>query len=167
MSRSLAPFPAKKRCAGRCARVLPLNYFHHDAEADDGRQSYCPECKAHNTREARWLKYYGLRAGRAQRCLEIQNNACPLCGGALDFDVKRGVLRKWSLHVDHDHETGEVRGLLHMQCNISPPAGVLTSARWLEYCGNPPMREAHGGMPLIAPVSGLGEAQLDLAIDSA
>lgn len=160
------PLPAKKKCAGRCARVLPLTAFNIDNEAADNRQSYCSECKADSTREARWLRQYGLLPGRAQACLELQENCCPICGTSLDFEVKRGALRKWTLHVDHDHDTGEVRGLVHMQCNISPPAGAEASARWLKYCTSPPMREAYGGVPLIAPVSGLGEAQLDLAFEA-
>ena len=144
-----------------------MTAFNLDEAAEDGRQSYCPECKADNTREARWLRFYGLRPGRAQACLELQHNTCPLCGGHLDFEVKRGALRKWTLHIDHDHDTGEVRGLLHSLCNMSPPPNALASARWLEYCLNPPMRQAHGGVPLIAPITGLGEAQLDLALEGA
>jgi hypothetical protein len=156
------PHVAARRCRGRCNRILPLAAYHRDNEALDGRQAYCPQCKADSTREAAWLRNYGLRPGRAQRCLELQTNLCPLCDTALDFEVKHGLHRKWTLCVDHDHDTGEVRGLVHSICNLSPPPNGHASKRWAAYCDEPPMRAAHNGVPLIAPISGQGNAQLEL-----
>jgi len=42
--------------------------------------------------------------------LEKQNNKCYICGKENLIDSKR-------LHVDHDHTTGKVRGLLCSRCN--------------------------------------------------
>ncbi|MFN8036229.1 MAG: endonuclease domain-containing protein [Acidimicrobiia bacterium] len=42
------------------------------------------------------------------RLLENQRGACAICHASPD-DIQ--------FHVDHDHETGEVRGLLCMRCN--------------------------------------------------
>ncbi len=157
-----SPYVAKRRCRGSCRRVLPLTAYHLDAEALDGRQAYCPECKASATREARWLRQYGLTAGRAQACLALQDDLCPLCNSHIAFNPRQGLEKGWTLCVDHDHDTGEVRGLVHSRCNLSPPQNALGSARWLAYCRNPPMRVAHAGKPLIAPVSGMGEVQFEM-----
>jgi hypothetical protein len=37
-----------------------------------------------------------------------QGGVCPICRKAVEYE---------QAHVDHDHETGVVRGLLHPQCN--------------------------------------------------
>ena len=43
--------------------------------------------------------------------LEAQDGVCAICGKTPQQNIKR-------LYVDHDHETGDVRGLLCQQCNI-------------------------------------------------
>lgn len=45
------------------------------------------------------------------KLLKEQNGLCLLCESAIDLSIpKEGVL-------DHDHATGEVRGVLHRWCN--------------------------------------------------
>lgn len=43
-----------------------------------------------------------------ENLLQKQNNVCALC---------KGTNGKNKLHIDHDHETGAVRGLLCAKCN--------------------------------------------------
>lgn len=147
---------AAKRCGGPCGRVLPLTaeFFHVDEQSSDGRQSYCKSCKASATQEARWLREYGFTAATAERCLTAQGHRCPICGGSLDFSMR--------IHVDHDHDTEEVRGLLHARCNTSPPKNGEGAKRWAAYCLDPPMRKVNFGYPLLRAASGLGVAQLEL-----
>ena len=45
--------------------------------------------------------------------VEAQNGLCKCCG------KKPGLVgRKARLHIDHDHETKKIRGLLCHQCNV-------------------------------------------------
>lgn len=46
--------------------------------------------------------------------IALQGNKCAICGSE-ETDKRRGKLR--ALAVDHDHETGKVRGLLCGACN--------------------------------------------------
>lgn len=62
-------------------------------------------------RRAETLKAYGLTPADYDRILASQNNACAICEST---DPQH-----WSgrFHVDHDHATGQVRGLLCHGCN--------------------------------------------------
>jgi hypothetical protein len=52
---------------------------------------------------------YGLTAEQYQQLKELQGGACAICQRA------RGISKR--LAVDHDHQTGKVRGLLCGPCN--------------------------------------------------
>lgn len=47
-----------------------------------------------------------------ERLLAAQGGRCAICGGT---EAKHGESTR--LHIDHNHETGEVRGLLCNNCN--------------------------------------------------
>ncbi len=55
------------------------------------------------------MKMYGLTIERYEQMLEAQSGVCALCG--------RTNKNGYRLAVDHDHETGRVRGLLCTNCN--------------------------------------------------
>lgn len=64
---------------------------------------------------------YGITQSDYLRMLNSQDGGCAICG-------RRAGVRP--LHVDHDHSTGQVRGLLCHQCNwylgtIESDANVL------------------------------------------
>ena len=60
--------------------------------------------------EQQMLKLYGVDFHDWALMFERQNGLCGVCGFRLTMDFKT--------HVDHDHETGKVRGLLCHKCNI-------------------------------------------------
>lgn len=64
--------------------------------------------QASGAAHARTLVRYGLTPDDYQRLLDSQAGGCAICGG---MDERR------RLNVDHDHATGEVRGLLCSGCN--------------------------------------------------
>lgn len=82
--------------------------------------------------DARVVRVYGLAPGEYERLLEFQGGTCAIPGCPA-----RGVTKR--LAVDHDHETGEVRGLLcgpHNYELLGKFAGDLQAG--LDYLDNPP-----------------------------
>ena len=61
------------------------------------------------------LAKYGLTIDAYRSLLKQQDGRCAICGGE-NVIRKSGKLRK--LFVDHNHSTGEVRGLLCHRCNV-------------------------------------------------
>ena len=138
------PLEAAKRCAGPCGRVLKLSDFQVDNGSRDGRQSWCPACKAANGRYHKWEQAYGVWESLAERTLgEVQQFRCPICGLSLAFED--------DIVLDHNRETGEARGFLHRVCNTRPPKDGDWAARWVTYDGDPPVRRANGGVPVYEP----------------
>jgi hypothetical protein len=73
-------------------------------------------------------KQLGVDDDEYERMLEAQGGGCAICG------AKPKTRR---LHVDHDHATGKVRGLLCHRCNRALPMWVdvvwlLKAIRYLE-----------------------------------
>jgi hypothetical protein len=96
--------PAGSKYCPRCERVLPVDSFGRNRSARDGLTSYCKPC--HNTAEV-------------DAMIEAQGGTCAVCPGKPE-------------HVDHDHETGLVRGVLCFFAALSvtitevePPTDVV------------------------------------------
>ncbi len=69
--------------------------------------------KSNPDKQRNWqLKYnFGITAEKYDSMLKEQNNSCAIC----QSPVPQGAGR---FHVDHDHKTGQVRGLLCNNCNL-------------------------------------------------
>ncbi len=67
-----------------------------------------PEVKRRQ-RDAYYQRTYGISAEDVDAMLQAQGGGCAICG--------RLPERLASLHVDHDHEHGNLRGLLCLSCN--------------------------------------------------
>jgi len=65
-------------------------------------------------REWAFRNKYGITIADYDALLEEQGGGCAICGAERSF-TKGGKGKR--LAVDHDHETGEVRGLLCVTCN--------------------------------------------------
>jgi hypothetical protein len=87
-----------------CQRLLPVDRFTKRMT----RQTYRGSCKECDTKGRR-KRLYGLTIEDFERLVEEQNHCCSIC--------KQFLKSSKELHVDHDHQTGAVRGLLCKHCN--------------------------------------------------
>lgn len=76
--------------------------------------------------EAHLLAEYGLTWQEYEGLYDKQRGSCAICG-ILQDDLKQ------RLAVDHDHKTGEVRGLLCFRCNLMLGAFEKMKERGLLY----------------------------------
>lgn len=112
----------QKKC-NKCREELPACDFQYNPLRADWLAASCFRCmdeyeksRRMDPEKRRRLKSNSLRCRFGidmdfyEEMLEFQGGACAICGG--DDQVKTA-----SLGVDHDHATGEVRGLLCRSCN--------------------------------------------------
>lgn len=108
-----------------CRLTKPAAAFHAHKHSRDGLASHCIQC----TSELARLRRYGLTAADVRRLHRVQRGLCPPCQSAIPVGT---------CHVDHDHATGAVRGLLCSSCNLGignasdSPETLDTLALYLE-----------------------------------
>ena len=131
MARPKPKFSNNKKQCSICGRFKPLSEFHVDKGQSSGLACACKECRktqrrtrydksgerervAHSyedvVRGERYQRKYGITIGDYEALLSDQDNKCAICGITQKETGKR-------LFVDHDHDTGNVRGLLCSHCN--------------------------------------------------
>jgi hypothetical protein len=104
-----------KYCAS-CAEIKPFEEFGRNRADPSGRTTYCKPChnrvmaenktKNHGSVRGYQLKRrYGLTEAEVEAFGERQGGLCTIC------------LYRRPLHVDHDHASGDYRGLLCFRCN--------------------------------------------------
>lgn len=117
---------ADSKLCRSCGIEMRFSEFYRMTASSDGLQSSCKVCQttkireyeaAHPGAKARWSRTsrlkreYGITDAQYAEMVEAQSGGCAVCGD----DQGDGQSEK--LHVDHDHATGEVRGLLCGRCN--------------------------------------------------
>ncbi len=111
-----------------CGVEKPLTEYHKAKVNTDGHENRCKQCKkaASQTPEAlerrrqRSYKYnlkhhYGLTVEDYENLIAEQGDRCACCGDHWDAVINRQAHQRWC--VDHNHNTGEVRGLVCNACN--------------------------------------------------
>lgn len=110
-----------KKCSS-CQEVKPVELFNRNKSTKTGYHNQCRPCtklwkptaealkiSRKRTREWNRLKATGFTPDDFKTKLQEQGNVCAICGtnnpGKLDFCA------------DHDHETGQKRGVLCRKCN--------------------------------------------------
>lgn len=83
-------------------------YIRRYKETPEGRRKI--QCRMLRNR-------FGITLEEYEEMLERQDGKCAICGKAESALSNAGIPGKM-LAVDHDHETGRVRGLLCQRCNI-------------------------------------------------
>lgn len=131
-----APGATEAYCP-RCAQTKSVRYFGQ--RPGGRRKGYCRECEAEylvqrlasskdardakraaartykqstRARELHLAKLYGITLADYDAMLAAQGGQCAICSAT----EPGGNAAHW--HVDHDHATGHVRGLLCARCNL-------------------------------------------------
>ena len=103
------------RICSICGIEKPISKFNKYGYKDSLR-SDCRECRhihhydQSKTKDNTLKRKYGISLDEYYQMLEAQDNKCAIC--------PTNITDLGSAHVDHDHETGKVRGLLCDCCNI-------------------------------------------------
>lgn len=113
----------KKRCS-HCKEVKDISNFCKNKSTKDGYHHQCKKCASEyalaysKTKTGKingkfnMLKYrYGLTRDEYHDLINKQKNKCCICGD----ELKTGTGKSG---IDHNHETGKVRGILCRNCNI-------------------------------------------------
>lgn len=131
-------WPAGKRFCSGCQSMVPMSYV--------GRgKSRCKACDSAASYGAHIFKAYGLTYKRYLDLYEFQGGKCYICG------KKPRTIR---LAVDHNHNTGQVRGLLcsgERSCNhdvLGNIADLAMAKRIVTYLETPPYSLMLAGQPL-------------------
>jgi Recombination endonuclease VII len=94
------------------AKPGPVPVLCQHGYADRNRSGKCRLCQRERTWVWKLRHVYGITPAEYFARLNAQNGCCAICGAAKSNDVG------WQFHVDHDHATGTVRGLLCQACNV-------------------------------------------------
>jgi hypothetical protein len=98
--------PGFKHCRD-CDETKPLSEWHTNRASRDGYSAYCIACTAVRGRESYFRRKYGLSQQEIADLITAQRGRCCIC------------LRRPAEHIDHDHVTGRVRGVLCFTCNAA------------------------------------------------
>lgn len=97
----------------RCKVKRLSSAFYADKKRPDGLYPYCKDCqrqyaatRVEKQKNARLMWSYKIGIEEYHKMLEAQDHKCAICKKPMDKP-----------HVDHDHTTGFVRGLLCRGCN--------------------------------------------------
>jgi len=119
----------------KCQIEKPISEFNKSNGHKDGLGSYCKDCiklyqqenKLHiaeyqkqyrikngeslrqYAREHHAMYRYGISKKQLDKLVDICGSSCQICGASLSVSNPP--------HVDHNHDTGEVRGILCRCCN--------------------------------------------------
>lgn len=114
----------EKKC-NICKIIQPPSEFYIDKASPDGFQGRCKSCSKNVSasyyknfskdmnakRRVRHLKNtFGITPCDYQKIFNDQNGKCAICG-TFQEDLER------RLAIDHDHNSGKIRGLLCNSCN--------------------------------------------------
>lgn len=115
--RTRPPEPDGYRACPDCGQRKPASEFAAKSRASDGLHTYCRPCnnarayasvdRLHGSmRNHNMLTRYGLTAEQVDAMIDGQRGLCAICW------------KRPAEHVDHDHVSGVVRGMLCFTCNV-------------------------------------------------
>lgn len=135
MAKRMPKFDKQQRiwCYGCEQYIAPRFFGKYTGDTPPGR---CKKCRSKAAHATRIKATYGITAEAYQMLLDHQDGLCAIC---------RRPSKVRRLAVDHDHQTGLVRGLLCRHCNYEllgwakDDPGVFQRA--IDYLADPPLSQ--------------------------
>jgi hypothetical protein len=100
-----ADVPEGHKYCRQCDTIKPVSDWGRSYTATDGLQTRCRSCASTAQRVDYFRRTYGMTEDDLTELKAHQQGICIVC------------LQAPAVHVDHDHVTGEVRGMLCFRCN--------------------------------------------------
>jgi hypothetical protein len=98
------------KCCSRCKEILSIDMFYQ--YPNKRYRANCTKCETIRVKKHQLKNLYGLSYIEYLKMVEQCDNKCHICN-------KEETAQGKSLAVDHNHKTGEIRGLLCQRCNIA------------------------------------------------
>jgi hypothetical protein len=121
-----------------CGKTLSLDLFGTNARHTDGKNERCKPCvnaldkirrsKANTKSTVKFNHLNSMKSLRRdykitewdyQDLLNKQQGQCAICSADFGMALEPKRPNGRQAHIDHDHVTGKIRGLLCMNCNIA------------------------------------------------
>ena len=112
-----------------CKEERELSEFCKNKNSKDGLHHHCKTCsrardKARYQTEARrvskrnseFKRYYGISEKEVSEMYQAQSGLCKICNTQMEV-FSSSEDKRQTFCVDHNHDTGKVRGLLCSDCN--------------------------------------------------
>ena len=109
------------RYCKKCKEIKPITEFvKYNRKEGKGFRYRCKVCLSksysdfyyrHGKSEYHRKRKYNITSGQFLELVQNQNHKCKICGGKLDMGRKT--------HVDHNHTSGKIRGILCHTCNTA------------------------------------------------
>lgn len=103
-----------KKCR-KCKQEKKSSDFHSIKAYRDGLHSWCKNCYSESIRNCYLVRTYGITSEQYEVMFDAQNGKCAICLKEEDTLLSSG--KNKSFAVDHNHKTGQIRGLLCENCN--------------------------------------------------
>lgn len=104
----------------KCSALREKAYYDRDKDNPEAmrkrKEKYWAnrEMNMHVTRESQWKRMYNIDSSKFTELMESQEDSCLICLKLLNYSSKARTP-----HIDHNHKTGQVRGMLCGSCNLA------------------------------------------------
>jgi Recombination endonuclease VII len=108
--KGLKMYAELERKCRTCNKIKDIKEFYRMSIGKKTTQPDCTKCRSDKEFARGLMRFYGMTVEQYEAILLEQDNKCACCGRHKSEFKRR-------LHVDHNHKTGEIRGLLCTLCN--------------------------------------------------
>jgi len=107
------------KICNKCNKIYPAKskYFFKHNTGSFGLDSYCKECQSVRFKKMHVKKTYGITFKELEKRIKNQNSRCPICKRDFKDLSESGRSNDRYPRIDHNHKTGEIRGILCDLCN--------------------------------------------------